>query len=183
MDLIDRENTVVTLLPTRYEHPESLEGDGYDWVMVFGQITEQEGSWSFESAILLTSELEELSAWLHGVADGSVPTGPEWNEKYAHLIHTGSEPHRLSEGSQIFASGERIVYTEPGVQIEGPYPGIRFTEPGLDLSLIQRSANSVTLTIGFWKVNELPDEGIPQRRTESSDSALGISLKRAAWRP
>jgi hypothetical protein len=88
MDLIGRENTVITLSPIRYAHPEWLYLDGYDSVRVFGRVTEQTDSWSFEGESLLTSELQELSAWLHGVIDGSVLTSAEWNGEHAALMRT-----------------------------------------------------------------------------------------------
>ena len=154
MDLIGRDHTVITLRPIGYAHPELLSLDGYDWVRVFGHVEEPTGSWSFEGESLLTSELQELSAWLHGVIDGSVPTSANWNEEHAAALKR---------------AGKDLLYTESGGHIGGLYPGIGFTGEDLSLSLVRRSADSVNLAVSFSEVNQLPHEPMPHlnRRSES----------------
>jgi hypothetical protein len=44
------------------------------------------------------------------------------------------------------------LYTEPGVEIEGPYPRMMFAEPGLSMSLLARSAEAVTFDVEFWRL-------------------------------
>jgi hypothetical protein len=52
------------------------------------------------------------------------------------------------------------------VNIEGPYAGIGFTEPGLSFSLSERSGVWVTLEVSFFKIQLQPPQN-PADRTES----------------
>lgn len=161
MDLIGRDHTVITLRPIRYAHPEWLSFNGYDWVDVFGHVQEPTSSWSFESESLLTSELQELSAWLHGVIDGSVPTSSDWSEEHAAVFKR---------------TGKDLFYTEPGDFIEGLYPGIGFTEEDLGLALVQRSTESVILAVSFDEVNQLPHGPLPHLNKRSASYVLTTSV-------
>jgi hypothetical protein len=101
MELTDQGGVRITLRPTEYEGPELLHGDGHDWVMIFGEVADKADSWSFQSALLMTSELTELSGWLRGVAAGAVLTRRQWHETNARLLKPASGPPPI--GSQVFA--------------------------------------------------------------------------------
>lgn len=69
----------VELRPLRYQYPEA-GGGSYDdnWLIVGGEVTTPEGSWSFADPCLLTDEARQVSAWMRAVATGEVAvTGPD----------------------------------------------------------------------------------------------------------
>lgn len=60
------------LRPLRYQFP-AVSGDQYDdnWLVVAGEVTTPEGSWSFTDPCLLTDEARQLSLWLRAVGGAS----------------------------------------------------------------------------------------------------------------
>lgn len=69
----------VGLRPLRYQFA-SPSRDPYDdnWLIIAGEVTTPEGSWSFAEPCLLTDEAQSVSVWLRAVAAGRVgATGPD----------------------------------------------------------------------------------------------------------
>ncbi|MFF2525157.1 WapI family immunity protein [Streptomyces liangshanensis] len=69
----------VELRPLRYQFS-AVRGDSYDdnWLVICGSVTTPEGTWTFTDPCLLIDEARRVSAWLRGVAAGTVAvTGPD----------------------------------------------------------------------------------------------------------
>ncbi|MFE5095020.1 hypothetical protein ACFRCI_32880 [Streptomyces sp. NPDC056638] len=74
MLLTDQEHRI-ELRPLRYRFP-AVIGDRYDdnWLVVEGEVTTPEASWSFTDPCLLTEEARQISPWLRA-AGGETLTG------------------------------------------------------------------------------------------------------------
>ncbi|MGW1107749.1 WapI family immunity protein [Streptomyces sp. NPDC002540] len=74
MLLTDQEHRI-ELRPLRYQFP-VVVGDRYDdnWLVVEGEVTTPEASWSFTDSCLLTGEARQISPWLRA-AGGETLTG------------------------------------------------------------------------------------------------------------
>ncbi len=65
--------TSVELRPLRYQFA-GPRGNRYDdnWLVIGAKVTTAEGSWSFADPALLNDEAQQVTAWLRGVATGTV---------------------------------------------------------------------------------------------------------------
>jgi len=52
-----------------------VSGDQYDnnWLVIGGEVTTPEGSWSFTDPCLLTDEARQISTWLRAVGGATLP--------------------------------------------------------------------------------------------------------------
>ena len=72
MRLDDGQGATLQLSVDGYQFPDS---DGYwdsNWLMVRGTVEHPRGSWTFRDPCLTTFEIEQLAAWLDGVANDQV---------------------------------------------------------------------------------------------------------------
>jgi hypothetical protein len=76
VELIGLDGGSFRLVPIAYEFPDTATAP--DWLLVLGEVSGHEGSWSFSSAAMTTEEARRVGVWLHSVAERTVlATGPE----------------------------------------------------------------------------------------------------------
>jgi hypothetical protein len=76
VDLIGHDGGSFRLAPIAYEFPEAATAA--DWLLVLGEVSGSEGSWSFSSAAMTTGEARQMGDWLLSVANRTIlATGPE----------------------------------------------------------------------------------------------------------
>ncbi|MFJ3306822.1 hypothetical protein ACIPSA_27585 [Streptomyces sp. NPDC086549] len=83
----------VELRPLRYEFA-AVRGNLNDdnWLVIGGAVTTPEGSWSFADPSLLTHEARQVTAWLRGVAAGTVTITQPDTEGYVSPDTWFNEP-------------------------------------------------------------------------------------------
>ncbi|MEV0097325.1 hypothetical protein [Streptomyces sp. NPDC050738] len=81
--LLGADDECVEFRPLRYQFA-AVRGQVFDdnWLVIGGAVTTPEGSWSFADPCLLTDEARQVSAWLRGVAAGTVTVTEPDSEGY-----------------------------------------------------------------------------------------------------
>jgi hypothetical protein len=71
--LLNGRDASVSLVPVGYEFP-STTGDVYDdnWLIIRGEITTTEHSWTFDEPCLLVREAQSIVAWFDSAIDGTL---------------------------------------------------------------------------------------------------------------
>ncbi|MCQ8193727.1 WapI family immunity protein [Streptomyces rugosispiralis] len=130
MLLADHEHRI-ELRPLRYQFP-VVSGDQYDdnWLVIGGEVTTLEGSWSFTDPCLLTDEARQISPWLRAVG-GAMLTGTQpdlhFLEPVVSFGRTGSgfvRVHLSQEAAPPWLDGDERL-DELVVEIKATAAGLR----------------------------------------------------------
>ncbi|MBO8191750.1 hypothetical protein ITI46_08660 [Streptomyces oryzae] len=130
MLLTDHEHRI-KLRALRYQFPVAI-GDPYDdnWLVIGGEVTTPEGSWSFTDPCLLTDEARQITPWLRA-AGGATPTDTpsdlHFLEPVLSFSHTGSglvRVHLSHEAAPPWRDGEERL-NGYDIEIKATTAGLR----------------------------------------------------------